>query len=71
MMISFWNYSFLELGGETIKFSSFLRKKDRQIEKSLINDINHLENTEIANFQLLSDKEAALEVFEKNEYKVK
>ena len=27
----------------------------------MINDINHLENTEIANFQLLSDKKAALE----------
>ena len=52
---------FLRIRGETIKFSSFLRKKDRQIEKSLINDINHLENTEIANFQLLSDKKAALE----------
>ena len=50
---------FLRIRGETIKFSSFSRKKDRQIEKSLINDINHLENTEIANFQLLSDKKAA------------
>ena len=52
---------FLQIRGETIKFSSILKKRQLFEEKQLLRDIEHLERTESLNINLLSDKRAALE----------
>ena len=52
---------FLKIRGETIKFSSFLKKNERTMEKQLIKDIEDIEKMEVINFELLSDKKSSLE----------
>ena len=52
---------FLRIRGETIKFSSSVKKIDNLKEKQLLQDIEHLEVTNSTNLQLLSDKKTELE----------
>ena len=52
---------FLKIRGETITFSSFKKKNDQKLEMQLLEDIEQIENMEVVNFQLLSDKILALE----------
>ena len=60
---SFLEMLLLRIRGETIKFSSHLKRKQNQKEKYLIADIAHLENTQIGqtNMTLLEDKKIELE----------
>ena len=52
---------FLRIRGETIKFSSMQKKRNNLKEKSLLQNIEHLEVTRNTNLQLLSDKKVELE----------
>ena len=62
----------LRIRGESIKFSSFLKKERNKTENQLINDIEQLEQLSLDNnayLDLLSDKKAELEKI--REYKVR
>ena len=53
---------FLRIRGETVKFSKFLKKKEKVLESNLKNDIAWLEsNVNESNMKLLDDKKAELD----------
>ena len=62
---------FLRIRGETIKFASFLKKKQKNHEQNLLQDIAHLENTSLgqSNLDLLDDKKSELENLRKEKVK--
>ena len=72
MLIPFWNYYFLQIRGETIKFSSYLKKQRNKTETQLITNIENWEKLTIdsnLHDSLLSDKKAELEKL--REYKIR
>ena len=61
---------FLRIRGETVKFSKFLKKKEKVLESNLKNDIAWLEsNVNESNMKLLDDKKAELESIRKEKIK--
>ena len=61
---------FLRIRGETVKFSKFLKKKEKALEQTLKNDIAWLEsNITESNTKLLDDKKAELECIRKDRIK--
>ena len=67
---TFLEMLFLRIRGETIKFSSYLNKKQKLLEKNLKNDIDWLEsNSNQSNISLLEDKKTELENIRKDKIK--
>ena len=56
----------LSFSKKTIKFSSFKKKNERKLEMQLLEYIEQIENMELINVQLLSDKKLTLEGLREN-----